>query len=105
MPFQKKRGKNVVFKTDATVELDLEAYLPSDYIQDSQQKIEIYKRIRQIENQDQLNEVTDDLIDRFGDYNEPVANLLKISEMKMYADKAMIEKSSSGRAEGNTYIC
>lgn len=88
----KKRGKNVVFKTDATVELDLEAYLPSDYIQDSQQKIEIYKRIRQIENQDQLNEVTDDLIDRFGDYNEPVANLLKISEMKMYADKAMIEK-------------
>ncbi|MFT8743247.1 MAG: transcription-repair coupling factor, partial [Lentilactobacillus hilgardii] len=88
----KKRGKNVAFKTDATVELDLEAYLPSDYIQDSQQKIEIYKRIRQIENQDQLNEVTDDLIDRFGDYNEPVANLLKISEMKMYADKAMIEK-------------
>lgn len=88
----KKRGKNVAFKTDTTIELDLEAYLPSDYIQDNQQKIEIYKRIRQVGNKDQLDEVTDDLLDRFGDYNQPVANLLKITEMKMYSDLAMVEK-------------
>ncbi|MFD1123810.1 transcription-repair coupling factor [Lentilactobacillus raoultii] len=88
----KKRGQHVAFKTDATIELDLEAYLPSDYIQDNQQKIEIYKRIRQVENQDQLNEVSDDLLDRFGDYGQPVTNLLKITEMKMYADYSMVEK-------------
>lgn len=88
----KRRGKEVEFRTDATIELDLEAYLPSDYIQDSQQKIELYKRIRQINNQDQLHEVEDDLIDRFGDYGQPVTNLLQISELKMYADYAMVEK-------------
>ena len=88
----KKRGKNFEYKTDATIELDLEAYLPSDYIEDNQQKIEIYKRIRQIENQDQLNEVKDDLVDRFGDCNEVVGNLLDIAELKMYADYALVEK-------------
>lgn len=88
----KKRGRKVAFKTDTTIELDVEAYLPSSYIQDNQQKIEIYKRIRQIENEDQLHEVDDDLIDRFGDYGQPVANLLKIAEMKMYSDESMIDK-------------
>lgn len=88
----KKRGKNIEFRTDSTIELDLEAYLPSDYIQDNQQKIELYKRIRQIENEDQLHEVEDDLIDRFGDYGEPVANLLKISQLKMFSDYALVDK-------------
>ena len=88
----KKRGKNFEYRTDATIELDLEAYLPSDYIQDNQQKIELYKRIRQIENEDQLHEVEDDLIDRFGDYGEPVANLLKISQLKMFSDYALVDK-------------
>ncbi|GHP13155.1 transcription-repair-coupling factor [Lentilactobacillus fungorum] len=88
----KKRGKDFEYKTDTTIELDLEAYLPSDYIEDNQQKIELYKRIRQIENQDQLNEVKDDLLDRFGDYGEAVANLLDIAELKMYSDEALVEK-------------
>lgn len=88
----KKRGKEFEYRTDATIELSLEAYLPSDYISDNQQKIELYKRIRQIENEDQLHEVEDDLIDRFGDYPEPVANLLKISQLKMFADYAMVDK-------------
>ncbi len=88
----KRRGKKIDFKTDATIEVSAEAYLPSDYIQDNQQKIEIYKRIRQVENQDQLNEVADDLLDRFGEYGDAVANLLKITELKMYADYAMVEK-------------
>jgi Transcription-repair coupling factor (superfamily II helicase) len=44
----KKRGQHTQPKTDTTVELGVEAYLPSDYIEDEQQKIEMYKRIRQL---------------------------------------------------------
>lgn len=87
-----KQGKTKTYQTDATIEIDVEAYLPSEYIEDGRQKIELYKRIRQISNIDQLNEVTDDLMDRFGDYPQPVANLLKVSEIKANADYAMIEK-------------
>lgn len=88
----KKQGKEQRTKTDATVELGLEAYLPNTYIEDQQQKIEMYKRIRQIETKDDLTEVQDDLIDRFGEYPAEVANLLAVSQLKVQADEALIDK-------------
>lgn len=88
----KKQGKQAKPKTDATVELGLEAYLPETYIADQQQKIEMYKRIRQIEGPDDVAEVQDDLIDRFGEYPAEVTNLLAVSQVKIMADEALIEK-------------
>lgn len=88
----KKQGKSAKVKTDAEVELGIEAYLPSDYIEDQRQKIELYKRIRQIESQDQFVEIQEDLIDRFGEYPIEVTNLLAVGQIKMLADEALIEK-------------
>ncbi|UQS87048.1 transcription-repair coupling factor [Nicoliella spurrieriana] len=90
-----KRGTSRTQRVDSTIELDVEAYLPDDYISDHQQKIEIYKRIRQLENEDQYTEIQGDLIDRFGDYPVAVANLLLIGRMKMLADQALIKKISN----------
>ena len=87
-----KQGKKAKVTTDAEVELGVEAYLPSTYIEDQRQKIELYKRIRQIENQDQYVEIQEDLIDRFGEYPVEVTNLLAIGQIKMLADEALIEK-------------
>jgi len=88
----KKQGKAKKARSDATLELGIEAYLPSTYIEDEQQKIEMYKRIRQVTDDEEYYEIEDDLIDRFGEYPMPVANLLKISHLKMQADEALIEK-------------
>ncbi|ETY75300.1 transcription-repair coupling factor [Lactiplantibacillus fabifermentans] len=88
----KKRGQQAKVKTDAVIELGIEAYLPTTYIEDERQKIEIYKRIRQLENDDQYLEVEGDLIDRFGDYPVEVAGLLAVGKLKMLADDALIEK-------------
>lgn len=88
----KKQGKTAKPKTDTTVELGLEAYLPETYIGDQQQKIEMYKRIRQIEGPEDITEVQNDLIDRFGEYPAEVTNLLTISQVKLQADEALIEK-------------
>lgn len=88
----KKQGKTAKPKTDTTVELGLEAYLPDTYITDQQQKIEMYKRIRQIESPEDITEVQNDLIDRFSEYPTEVANLLAISQIKIQADEALIEK-------------
>ncbi|USS88760.1 transcription-repair coupling factor [Fructilactobacillus cliffordii] len=88
-----KQGKNrQSVKTDATVELGIEAYLPSDYIADPQQKIELYKRIRQLDSEEQFTELQSDLIDRFGEYPPAVANLLTIDFIKMVADYALIDR-------------
>ena len=88
----RKRGVKSEEKTDATINLDVEAYIPQSYIDDEQQKIEIYKRIRQFKNFDQYQEVQDDLIDRFGDYPDEVSNLLEIGLLKMDADKALVDQ-------------
>ena len=98
----KKRGQQAKVKTDATMELGIEAYLPTSYIEDERQKIEIYKRIRQLENNDQYMEVQDDLMDRFGDYPDEVASLLAVGKLKMLADNALIEKIQ--RTDGDLHL-
>ena len=86
----KKQGKKQVDKSDAEIELGVEAYLPDDYINDQQQKIELYKTIRTAASDEELLDIQGDLIDRFGDYPTAVGNLLLISQLKLHADLAMI---------------
>nr|WP_261806600.1 transcription-repair coupling factor [Lapidilactobacillus luobeiensis] len=78
-------------KTDTELLLDVEAYLPDDYVDDSRQKIELYKRIRQVEDSDALDEIKADLIDRFGEYPPAVTNLLLVGQLKMLADRLLLQ--------------
>ena len=88
----KRQGKSQVRrKGNAEFNLQIDAYLPSDYISDERQKIEIYKRIREIENQADYQELQDELIDRFGEYPDQVAYLLEIGLVKAYLDAAFAE--------------
>ncbi|MFT8962302.1 MAG: transcription-repair coupling factor [Lacticaseibacillus paracasei] len=86
----KRRGIKSAEKTDAEIDLGLEAYLPTDYVADSRQKIELYKRIREADSDEAETEISEDLIDRFGDYPQPVTNLLAIAHLKRFADLAWV---------------
>ena len=88
----KRQGKTQVRrKGNAEFNLQIDAYLPSDYISDERQKIEIYKRIREIENQKDYQDLQDELIDRFGEYPDQVAYLIEIGLVKAYLDAAFAE--------------
>lgn len=87
----KKRGVKPQAKTDCQIDLDLEAYLPESYLEDARQKIEIYKRIHQMNSKEQYEEIKEDLLDRFGEYPTEVATLLEIGLLKLYADHALVE--------------
>lgn len=88
----RKQGKNAqVERTSVEINLGIDAYIPGTYIEDERQKIEIYKRIRELESEEMLNEVEDDLIDRFGDYPDEVAHLLTVGQIKMDGDRALVE--------------
>lgn len=84
-----RKGKHKVKKSNAEIELDFEAYIPESYIGDQEEKIEFYKKIKAA-NFDEIQEIQDELIDRFGDYPEPVENLLAISNLKLEADLAQV---------------
>ena len=87
----KKQGKeNKRQKSNAEINLQIDAYLPSDYISDERQKIEVYKRIREIDNRVNYEQLQDELIDRFGEYPDVVAYLLEIGLVKSYLDQAFV---------------
>ncbi|QIL46045.1 transcription-repair coupling factor [Vagococcus coleopterorum] len=89
----RKQGKNLPeSKTSMEIDVGIDAYIPSDYIEDERQKIEIYKRIRQLESQEMFDELEDDLFDRFGDYPDEVGYLLSVGLLKMAGDYALVEK-------------
>lgn len=75
-----------------TIELKLDAYIPEDYIPDSKQKIEIYKKIAGIRNQEDVVELVDELEDRFGEVSQPVLNLIQIAGLKFTAGNLNIEE-------------
>lgn len=89
----RKQGKNTqIEKTAIEIDLGIDAYLPDTYVTDQRQKIEIYKRIRELDTQEILDELEDDLLDRFGEYPEEVAHLLTVGQIKMDGERALLER-------------
>lgn len=97
---QHKQGQSQVRqKGNAEINLGIDAYLPNDYIDDERQKIEIYKRIREISSQEDYQNLQSELIDRFGDYPDQVAYLLEIGLVKSYLDAVFVQLAEKKQEE------
>ncbi|VIT86797.1 transcription-repair coupling factor [Streptococcus pneumoniae] len=83
---------NTRTKGNAELILQIDAYLPDTYISDQRHKIEIYKKIRQIDNRVNYEELQEELIDRFEEYPDVVAYLLEIGLVKSYLDKVFVQR-------------
>ncbi|MDR0297542.1 MAG: transcription-repair coupling factor [Streptococcaceae bacterium] len=89
---KRMKSEPTKMRTNCEIVLGLDAFLPASYIADERQKIEIYKRIRQIDSRKYYEDLGDELYDRFGGYPDEVAFLLEIGLLKHFADDALIEK-------------
>lgn len=98
---QRKQNVETVETTDTEMNLDIEAYIPSDYIQDESQKIEMYTRIRNMDSEDEYYDIQADLIDRFGDYPQEVSDLITVAYIKMFAERALIDKIARHQTRRN----
>ena len=81
------------------VDCDVDAYIPTSYIKNEYQKLDIYKRISSIENEDEYMDMQDELMDRFGDIPKPVDNLLKVAGLKALAHSAYVIEVNINRQE------
>jgi transcription-repair coupling factor (superfamily II helicase) len=77
---------------DVEIDLSVNAYIPDTYISDELIKIEMYKKIASIESKEDMQEVQDELEDRFSDMPKAVQSLLKIAYIKTLCKKLKIEK-------------
>ncbi|MDI3298435.1 MAG: transcription-repair coupling factor [Bacillota bacterium] len=93
------RGERSVPATRATVELALDAYVPDGYVRDPRQKIELYKRVQRLEQADEVDELLEELVDRFGDPPEEVRNLLELARLRIAATELGILALTQERRE------
>ena len=72
------------------VDLDVDAFIPPEYIVNEEQKLDIYKRIASIENEKERDDVKDELLDRFGAIPTSAENLLRIALIRENAHKLFL---------------
>ncbi|WP_026506909.1 transcription-repair coupling factor [Butyrivibrio sp. MC2013] len=84
---------------DTSVDLDIDAYIPSEYILNEEQKLEIYKRIAEVENIGEADDMRDELRDRFGDLPESVDNLVRAALIRRSAHRLYMREVKGGDGE------
>ena len=96
----KAQNKEVERETtvDPAIDLEVDAFIDDAYIKDSARKISVYQRLLRIKSKQDLDDMTDELIDRFGTPTDPVDRLLRIAQIKEQARLLGI-KSMVRRAE------
>lgn len=72
------------------IDLNVDVYIPEYYIKNEYQKLDIYKRIAAIESEEELEDMTEELIDRFGDIPKKVQQLLVIASLKSLAHSVYV---------------
>ncbi len=72
------------------MDLNVDAFIPDSYISNEYQKLDIYKRIAAIENEEEMDEMVEELIDRFGDIPKRVMKLLEVAGLKALAHSVYV---------------
>ena len=84
------KGISTVEDFETSVDLDVDAFITPAYIVNEVQKLDIYKRIAGVENQNECDEMKEELLDRFGETPTAVENLLRIAMIRVQAHKVYI---------------
>ncbi|MGO1822302.1 MAG: TRCF domain-containing protein, partial [Ruoffia tabacinasalis] len=80
-------------------QVNIDAYIPGEYIDDDIQKIGVYKSIQNISSEEDYRSLQDELIDRFGEFPDEVSDLLDIALIKHYSIEAGILSFTRKRQE------
>lgn len=79
------KGIPVAEDFTTVIDLDVDAFIPPEYIVNETQKLDIYKRIAGIESEKERDDMKDELLDRFGAIPKSVDNLLRIALIRVAA--------------------
>ncbi len=92
-----KEMKGIEIKEESEVQivLDVTSYIPDEYISDANQKIEIYQSIALCRNEEDIQNIIDEIIDRFGNMPKEVENLIEIARIKYLSKQMEISKIAS----------
>ncbi len=79
---KESKGIKVEEEQDITIDLNVSSYIPDSYINNNTQKIEVYQNIALCRNEEDIKNVTEDILDRFGKMPKEMFSLLGIARIK-----------------------
>ena len=93
------RGEKVEETMETRINLPVEAYLPDSYVPDSRQKVSIYKKVAGLKDREALNELREELKDRYGAIPEPAEMLLEVANIKQLSQHLGITTIVAGKEQ------
>ncbi|HEX2954093.1 MAG TPA: transcription-repair coupling factor, partial [Bacillota bacterium] len=96
---RERKGDRKPETPEPTIELPVDALLPTDYVSDPRQRVEMYKKIAAAEDEEEIDGIEEEILDRYGDLPEVVRNLVGVAKIKILAKKAGVSSIGPERQE------
>ena len=97
------QGIEIVKEEDVQIDIAVSSYIPDEFIENSTQKIEIYQNIALCRTEEDIQNVIDEIIDRYASFPKEVENLIEVARIKNLARKVGIIKISE-KKDGIVFI-
>ncbi|WP_433913759.1 transcription-repair coupling factor [Brevibacterium litoralis] len=79
------RGEGEEEEAEMRIELPIDAHLPTDYVEHERLRLEAYRKLAGAADEDQVQEVLAELVDRYGPYPDAVAVLADVARLRIRA--------------------
>ena len=99
-----EKGETIKERYETKISTVFDAFIPERYIKSSSQRMEIYKKIAHIENEDDYNDIISEMTDRFGKIPKETETLVSIALIKAYASLARFKKVEHLKTEIRLYL-
>lgn len=96
---QELRGEETEEQMEPSIDIQIKALLPDEYIIDKQAKATLYQRMIGISGEEEMSEMLDELVDRFGTPPQEVENLMEIIRIRYRAKTLKIDQIVQSRQE------
>lgn len=101
---QEARGETVTRAAECTADLSVAASIPDSYVPAPEQRMDLYRRIARVRSAGEADDLTDELIDRYGDPPGPVNNLVNIALLRAKAAAQGVTEISQKGSSLNFYF-
>ncbi len=91
------KGEAAEGEVEIRLSIPVAAYLPEDYVEDSEERMDIYRRLTRMRDAGEVAAMREELVDRFGPPPIPAGNILKAAEFRARAAAAKLESVEVGK--------
>ncbi len=100
---REERGEQVAPREDCLMDIRINAFIPEDYISNQAQRVDCYRKIARISGDEDAQDITDELIDRYGDPPDSVLNLVRVAKLRNIASGYHFKEISEKNKELSFY--